>query len=146
MMSSWTSVTVGVADLDHALDFWVNSFGFEVQGRKEGQDLDLAQLWDIQPGDIARQALLKTPGETTGMMHLVEFNNPDPPVREGAQVFDLCPKNLDIYVNDLPLRHPKASGSVKSTCLRMMQSMSYCWNWLAMNCHSASRASLVLGL
>jgi catechol 2,3-dioxygenase-like lactoylglutathione lyase family enzyme len=94
MMSSWTSVTVGVADLDHALDFWVNSFGFEVQGRKEGQDLDLARLWDIQPGDIARQALLKTPGETTGMM----------------------------------------------------QSMSYCWNWLAMNCHSASRASLVLGL
>ena len=35
------------------------------------------------------------------MLHLVEFANPGPPVRESAAVFDLCPKNLDVYVRDM---------------------------------------------
>jgi catechol 2,3-dioxygenase-like lactoylglutathione lyase family enzyme len=34
----------------------------------------------------------------------VEFTEPGPAVREGAQAFDLCPKNLDIYTRDLPAR------------------------------------------
>lgn len=37
-------------------------------------------------------------------MHLVEWDVAPESVRAGAQVFDLCPKNLDIYVDDLPKR------------------------------------------
>jgi catechol 2,3-dioxygenase-like lactoylglutathione lyase family enzyme len=101
---SWTSVTVGVANLDKALELWVGTFGFEKLASSEGEDAELATLWKILPTDIKRQALLGMPGSTYGKLHLVEFTEPGPPVREGAQVFDLCPKNLDIYVSDLPAR------------------------------------------
>jgi catechol 2,3-dioxygenase-like lactoylglutathione lyase family enzyme len=37
-------------------------------------------------------------------MHIVEWVAPAESVRGAAQVFDLCPKNLDIYVDDLPAR------------------------------------------
>ena len=101
---SWTSVTVGVADLDTALELWVGTFGFSKLASLEGEDVELASLWKILPSDIKRQALLGMPGAAYGRLHLVEFTEPGPPVREGAQVFDQCPKNLDIYVRDLPTR------------------------------------------
>jgi len=104
-MSAWSSVTVGVADLDEALNLWVGEFGLQLIAQREGEDPDLARLWVLEPADIARQALVGTPGEESGHIHLVEFNEPGPAVRAGAQVFDLCPKNLDIYVRDLPERH-----------------------------------------
>ncbi len=103
-MSPWTAVTVGVADLDQALALWVDEFGLEVASARHGADSGFATLWDIEPGDIARQALLNTPGVDTGMLHLVEFAKSAPPVRDGAAVFDACPKNLDVYVDDLPTR------------------------------------------
>lgn len=111
-LSSWTSVTVGVADLDAALELWVGEFGLEIEQRKAGPDRDLATLWSLQPSDITRQALLRTPGQSMGKLHLVEFAHPLPPVRRGAEVFDLVPKNLDIYVNDLPAHFEslKAAG------------------------------------
>ena len=43
-------------------------------------------------------------GAENGGMHLVEWDVAAESVRAGAQVFDLCPKNLDIYVDDLPVR------------------------------------------
>lgn len=103
-MSSFTAVTIGVADIDPAIALWVDDFGFEVVAERTGPDADLASLWSIGAGDIARQALVATPGSRLGMLHLVEFADPDPPVREGAQVFDAVPKNLDIYVRDMPAR------------------------------------------
>ena len=103
-LSSWTAVTVGVADLDEALGLWVGDFGFVVAGRRAGPDASLASLWSIDADDIARQALVRTPGSTLGMLHLVEFVDPDPPVRAGARVFDAVPKNLDVYVTDMPAR------------------------------------------
>lgn len=103
-LSSWTAVTVGVADLDEALELWVDDFGFALVERRSGPDEALAELWAIDAGDIARQALVQTHGSELGMLHLVEFNDPDPPVRAGAQVFDSVPKNLDIYVTDMPAR------------------------------------------
>ena len=81
---------------------------------KEGEDAELSRLWDLANNDIARQALVGTPGESTGLIHLVEFNNPNPPVRQGAQVFDECPKNLDIYVHDMPTRHPELLAAGKT--------------------------------
>lgn len=113
-MASWQHVTVGVADLDSALDLWVGKLGFEILARSEGSDPGLAQLWSLQPADIARQAIVRTPGEQHGMLHLVQFVDPDPPVRAGAEVYDLVPKNLDIHARDLPARFAelKASGEV----------------------------------
>jgi catechol 2,3-dioxygenase-like lactoylglutathione lyase family enzyme len=38
----------------------------------------------------------------SGMLHLVEFDQPGQAIRDNAQAFDLVPKNLDIYVRDMP--------------------------------------------
>jgi len=103
-MSSFTAVVIGVADLDVALELWERDFGFEVLARRDGPDAELARLWNIQPADIARQALVGTPGVASGRLHLIEWHNPEPPVREGAQAFDLVPKNLDVYTDDMPRR------------------------------------------
>ncbi len=103
-MSSWSVVTVGVADLNAALKLWQDDFGLEVAERREGPDAELAQFWNIDSDDIAGQALVKTPGIDFGMLHLVEFVNPQAPVREAARAYDLCPKNLDIYTDDMPTR------------------------------------------
>ena len=103
-LSSWTAVTVGVADLDAALQLWVRDMGFSVAARRDGPDEDLAALWSIEAEDIGRQALLRSQGSSLGMLHLVEFVEPDQPVRAGAQVFDSLPKNLDVYVVDMPAR------------------------------------------
>lgn len=111
-LSSWTSVTVGVADMETALELWVNHFGLEVEQRRMGPDPDLAALWNLQPDDIQAQVLLRTPDQIMGKLHLVQFSRPQAPVRRGAEVFDLVPKNLDVYVEDLPKRFEmlKASG------------------------------------
>ncbi len=101
---AWQCVSVGVANLDHALALWRDTFGFEQRGEVHGPDADLAELWDIDADAISRQVLLGTGGMDVGRLHLVQFAQPAAPVRAKAQVFDLCPKNLDIYVDDLPLR------------------------------------------
>ena len=106
-VKSWSHVTVGVASLGVALDLWVEIFGFEVIADNSGPDTGLATLWEINADDISKQALVRTPGLSTGMIHFVEFRDPLPPVRQDAEVFDLCPKNLDIHVQDLPARFEK---------------------------------------
>lgn len=103
-LTSWTAVTVGVADLDAALSLWVDDMEFTIAARQTGPDAGLAELWGIAPDDIRRQALLRSEGASIGMLHLVEFDDPDPPVRAGAAVFDSLPKNLDVYVVDMPAR------------------------------------------
>lgn len=101
---AWSNVTVGVANLDEALALWSTAFGLEVRSRREGADEGLSRLWNLQKNDIQRQALIAAPGVATGMIHLVQFAHPGPVVREGAQAFDQVPKNLDIYVQDMPDR------------------------------------------
>jgi len=102
--TAWHHVTVGVGDLDEALAQWIGMMGFDVRSRREGPDAGLASLWHIAPDDIERQAIVGTPGAEHGLIHLVQFHLPDPPVREGAQVYDLVPKNLDLFVRDMPQR------------------------------------------
>ncbi len=113
-VDSWTWVTVGVADLDEALSLWTAALGFEVAGSHAGPDPGLERFWGLASGRIARQALLRTAGQEAGMLHLVEFREAGAPVRDGAEVFDLCPKNLDIYTDDLPrrMRELQAAGWV----------------------------------
>ncbi len=98
-------VTIGVADLTIAMDFWQRAFGFVVRGERGGPDAALGALWGLPPARIRRQALLATPGATAGALHLVEFVDPEPPVRRGAGVTDRLPKSLDLYARDLPARH-----------------------------------------
>lgn len=109
---SFTAVTVGVSSLEDALALWVDELGLSIVFQKDGADAGLEALWDLEAGDVARQALLKTDGSDCGMLHLVEFNNPAAPVRAGAQNFDQLPKNLDVFVKDLPAKFAdlKAKG------------------------------------
>ena len=48
--------------------------------------------------------MLQSPGAAFGAIHLVEYETAAAAVRQDAAVFDLCPKNLDVYVDDLPRR------------------------------------------
>jgi catechol 2,3-dioxygenase-like lactoylglutathione lyase family enzyme len=93
-----------VADLDEARRLWEGLFGFEVTFEREGPDERLADVFRIHPEEIVAQLGLRSPGAEHGMLHLVRFLRPGPPVRENAAAIDLCPKNLDVYVDDLPRR------------------------------------------
>ena len=103
-INGWTSVTVGVADLDVAERLWVDEFGMSIVARRNGSDQELARLWRIDAADVSRQLLVRTNDEALGMVHFVEFKEPAAPVRLHAQAFDYCPKNLDLYVENMPER------------------------------------------
>jgi len=111
-LGPWSSITIGVSSLDKVLDFWCGEFGFEATARHDGPDEGLSALWDLPPDAIRAQAIVATPGLDHGHLHFVEFKEPGPAVREGAQTFDMAPKNLDVYVRDLPARFEamKAAG------------------------------------
>ena len=104
MASAWHWVSIGTADIGAALDFWVGRLGFECVARAEGDDPGLREHWGLADRQIARQAMVRSAGAENGGMHLVEWDAAADSVRAEAQVFDLCPKNLDIYVDDLPAR------------------------------------------
>ncbi len=104
MASAWHWVSIGTADIGAALDFWVGRLGFEGVARAEGDDPGLREHWGLADRQIARQAMVRSAGAENGGMHLVEWDAAADSVRAEAQVFDLCPKNLDIYVDDLPAR------------------------------------------
>ena len=104
MASAWHWVSIGTADMGAALDFWVGRLGFECVARAEGDDPGLREHWGVTDRQIAQQAMVRSAGAENGGMHLVEWNVAAESVRAEAQVFDLCPKNLDIYVDDLPVR------------------------------------------
>jgi catechol 2,3-dioxygenase-like lactoylglutathione lyase family enzyme len=101
---SWSSVTVAVADLDQALQLWVGNLGFSKLAEAEGEDPELATLWRLLPSDIQRQALLGLPGSSHGRLHLVQFTEPGPAIREGAQVYDAGPQSLVLLASNLTTR------------------------------------------
>lgn len=103
-LDAFSSVTIGVSDFDVATGLWVEAFGMQVVREHAGNDQQLAQYWGMDATRIGRQLLLSTRDYRVGMVHLVEFFEPEPPVRLGANAFDLCPKNIDVYVSDLPAR------------------------------------------
>ena len=113
---------VGVAELTQAIRLWVDTFGLSVIRHVEGTDPELETLWKLPPGGIRRQALVGMPGAETGRLHLVEFVNPEPPVRAGARAFDLCPKNLDVRLTGMQKRYDElvsAGWVMGSTPVRM---------------------------
>jgi catechol 2,3-dioxygenase-like lactoylglutathione lyase family enzyme len=103
-MPAWREVLVSVADMAAARSLWVDQFGFEITFDKEGPDERLADIFRLHPEEIVAQLGLRSPGAEHGMLHLVQFYKPGPPVRQDAASTDRCPKNLDVYVDDLPRR------------------------------------------
>jgi len=97
-------ISIGVAELQPALDFWVGQIGMDVVARRSGADPELGRLWGIPAGQFVDQLLLATPGATTGQLHLVQFREPGPAVRAGAAATDLGAKNLDVNCTGLPDR------------------------------------------
>lgn len=97
-------VVVGVADIDASLTLWRDAFGFEIERRAHDPDPGLASLWGLRKHRVVDQALLHTPGQHAGKVHLVQFDPTPHSVRGGANAFDRCPKNLDIHARDLPAR------------------------------------------
>lgn len=115
-LGAFSHVTIGVADLDTAIGFWQKNFGLTVRINRHGPDAVLGTLWDIDPDSITRQAIVGTPTglgrwAAAGAMHLVEFRDPLPPVRQGARTFDLLPKNLDLYTSDMPARYTELEAA-----------------------------------
>ena len=78
MLRQWYVATIGVANLDMALAFWIGAVGYEVVASAEGSDIGLAQQWNLEPSTIQRQALIAPPGATNGHLHLIQMHEPGP--------------------------------------------------------------------
>lgn len=102
--NSIAHLVVGVRDLNAALQLWGQTLGLTIIAERHGPDVGLAQLWQLTPERIRAQALLGTPGLPAGRLHLVEFADPLPPVRQDAKPTDLVPKNIDIVCDDIQVR------------------------------------------
>lgn len=108
---TYAYVVISVADMDQALGLWVDRFGMEIVTRRDGRDVALARAWGVAPEDIIDQALLRTPGQKQGGVHLVRFRVPGAPVREGAAATDLVPKSVDIAVRDIQSRYDELAAA-----------------------------------
>lgn len=97
-------VIIGVGCVDEALALWRDQLGLDVVLRSDGPDDGLAALWGLKKHRVIDQAVLQTPGESAGRVHMVQFDPRPHSVRDGANAFDRCPKNLDIHARDLPQR------------------------------------------
>jgi catechol 2,3-dioxygenase-like lactoylglutathione lyase family enzyme len=149
-LGAFAHVTIGVASLNEALRFWQDNFGFGIRILREGADSALGSLWGIDPEGISRQAILATPTgvrrwATAGAMHLVEFRNPLPAIREGATAFDLLPKNLDLYTTDMPTRYTQleAAGHRFRTRWAEMPAGEHLFREVQMPAHDAINVVLI---
>jgi len=61
----------------------LQTLGLELIAASEGDDPSLAKLWRLPAGSIRRQALVSTPGLSTGRIHLVQFERAGLAVRAG---------------------------------------------------------------
>ncbi len=89
---------VGVKNIKESLTLWRDVLGFSVSIKQAKDCRTLESLWALEPSSISGLALLATPRAPCGKVMLVEFVDECESVRDGAQAFDLCPKNLDINV------------------------------------------------
>ena len=99
------SIVVGVQNINEATELWVNQFGLDIVSHRDGKDIDLSRLWQLDEDEIIKQTLLATPRIDVGKIHLVQFKHPFNPVRKNAHATDLGPKNLDVTCRDLPSKY-----------------------------------------
>lgn len=119
-MTAFRTVVVGVADLAPVRNLWQNLFGFEAVDLPCETRGVLEDRWSLDRGAVEELLMLRTPhaeagipgGHDVGRLLFVRFAGETPSVRAGAGPTDLCPKNLDVYVDDLPARLPalRAAG------------------------------------
>ena len=99
------SIVVGVKNINEAIELWVNQFGLDIISERDGIDIDLSRLWQLDEDEVVKQALLATPKIDVGRIHLVQFKTPSTAVRQNANATDLGPKNLDVTCLDLPSKY-----------------------------------------
>jgi catechol 2,3-dioxygenase-like lactoylglutathione lyase family enzyme len=73
MLSEIKLVTLGVRDLDRAIAFYADSFGFEEISRTRVDHEALSQAWRIPAGVAGRFAIMGISGIDSGMLRLVEW-------------------------------------------------------------------------
>lgn len=95
---------VGVSSLGEASLLWSDLMGFRPFGLPPDYARSLEILWGLEANAIAGLLGLETPDAPGGRLVFVEFSVSAKSVRELAAPTDLCPKNLDINVIDLPQR------------------------------------------
>lgn len=103
---NYAYLCVGTADLEASLRLWRNTLGLR-PAAPQGDTLSAHQLeclWLLPEGVITQCQMLETPGAPGGALLLVEFPPGTGAIRADAAVTDLCPKNLDVNVVDLPAR------------------------------------------
>lgn len=105
-MSGIRTTVVGVEEMTPVRSLWQGLFGFEEVPTAPERVEGLAHRWGIERDLVAEVLQLRTPGEDLGQLLFVRFTGPPISVRAGAAATDLCPKNLDVYVDDLPARLP----------------------------------------
>jgi catechol 2,3-dioxygenase-like lactoylglutathione lyase family enzyme len=89
---------IGVRNIEESLRLWRDVLGFSDSHRPAVDCRALETLWGLKTNTIDALVLLNTPSAPCGRVMLVDFAETALSVREGAQAFDLCPKNLDINV------------------------------------------------
>lgn len=94
MSQCFSFVSVSVRDMAIAQRLWQTGFGLE----------PLSVPWQSATPEVVDEIFLGEPGQSKGIVHLIQYRNPGQPVRAGANTTDLCPKNLDLYCTDLPGR------------------------------------------
>jgi catechol 2,3-dioxygenase-like lactoylglutathione lyase family enzyme len=104
LLNQWHVATIGVANLDLALAFWIDEVGYSIVATSTGTDYGLSQQWSLPPESFKRQALIGYADVIYGRLHLIEMQTPGVSVRSDAKVYDTCLKNIDIYVCDIESR------------------------------------------
>ena len=100
---TYSFLTFGTDDLERSLRLWRDLLGLEsVPAFFTPRCLEA--LWGLPAGTLQRAALLQTPGAQAGRLLLLEVGPGAASVRAQADTRDLCPKNLDVNVVDLPAR------------------------------------------
>jgi catechol 2,3-dioxygenase-like lactoylglutathione lyase family enzyme len=111
-LGAFSHVAIGVANLDTALNFWQQNFVSSY--RPSGPDAALGTLWVLIRGHHPA-ALVATPaGPDSGPLRArCTWLNSGirSPVRQGAKAWDLLPKNLDVYTNDMPVRYAELEAA-----------------------------------
>ena len=102
MFSEIKFVTVGVRDLDRAIAFYADGFGFEEIARTRVDHEAVSGAWRIPHGIDGRFAVLGIPGIESGMVRLTEWTPSGAHVREPpARVQDLGPHAVNFRVKEI---------------------------------------------
>lgn len=76
MISEIRVATVGVSDLDQAVEFYTATFDYVVHGQGPVESAETVHLWGGSPALTGRQVLLGPGGAGSGLLRLVGYDTP----------------------------------------------------------------------